>query len=78
MSVPTLLVRGKMIVPSGSSKKIREYYNDNIPIDIIIQWLRNRMPEFGSQVAHSPSDRILIVKADTGSGKSTAMPVYLF
>lgn len=62
---PTLLVPGSI---EGVS---------DVPIDYIISWLKNRMFEFGSITA-SLNDRILIVQAKTGSGKSTVMPVSIF
>jgi HrpA-like RNA helicase len=64
--VPTMLVPGKMTQPALSTAGA-EY---------ITGWVRRRMPEFTS-APPGPHDRILVVKADTGSGKSTAMPVAL-
>ncbi len=67
--LPTLLV-------PGSLKEGAEPYADK-PIDWITGWVKRRMPEFGGR-GGALSDRILIVKAETGSGKSTVMPVALF
>ena len=47
------------------------------PIDYILSWIRMKMPEFGS-LKGTEDNRILIVKAETGSGKSTALPVEIF
>ena len=70
MSLPTLLVPGSL----------RTYGTDQAeaskltPLAYIQGWLRARMPEFGGRSA-SLADRVLIVRAETGSGKSTVLPV---
>lgn len=75
---PTFLIKGSLIPPINASKELVKKYQDNLPIDIVKEWITERMPERGGKIAKSPSDRILIVRAKTGSGKSTAMPVELF
>jgi HrpA-like RNA helicase len=65
MPLPTLLVPGSI---PGS---------DELPIKYITNWLTKRMVEFGHTEA-SLNDRVLIIRAETGSGKSTVMPVELF
>jgi HrpA-like RNA helicase len=50
---------------------------DEVPIKHITSWIRQHMYEYGHQEA-TLNDRILIIKAETGSGKSTVMPVELF
>lgn len=62
---PTLLIPGSI---EGVS---------DIPIKYIISWLKNHMFEYGYNNA-TLNDRILIVQAKTGSGKSTVMPVEIF
>src|SRR5690606_32998510 len=58
--------------------KILNRKTDKTGAEYIIDWLRRRMPEFiGEDVPATPRNRILIVKAETGSGKSFVMPVYL-
>ena len=76
--MPTLIEIGKMVPPLKADKKKVEYYATHTPIHIINQWVKERMPSFGGKKATSPSDRILIVRAKTGSGKSTTLPVALF
>jgi HrpA-like RNA helicase len=66
--LPTLLVPGSLI---GVSTK------NETPINYIVNWIKNRMPEYGSESAEL-TDRILVIKAMTGSGKSTILPVELF
>lgn len=62
---PTLLTPGSI---EGSPE---------IPIKYIVGWLKSHMFEYGS-ISASLNDRILIVQAKTGSGKSTVMPVEVF
>jgi HrpA-like RNA helicase len=71
MGRPTLLVAGKLAGAAG-----REHPGV-VPIDYIIDWLKSRMPEFGGKAPASLADRALIVRSETGSGKSTVLPAYL-
>ena len=75
--MPTLLEKGKMIPPSGATKKVIVDYLNATPISIIINWLKKRMHQFGGKI-EKYSDRILVITAKTGSGKSTTLPVELF
>jgi HrpA-like RNA helicase len=50
---------------------------DEVPIKYIVSWIKNHMFEYG-YISAMFNDRILIIKAKTGSGKSTVMPVELF
>lgn len=47
------------------------------PIEYIQSWIRRRMYEFGGRGARL-ADRVLVVRAETGSGKSFLMPVWIF
>lgn len=68
---PTLLVAGSLRLGAESVP------SDEIPVEYITAWLRKRMPEFGGRSAEL-ADRILVVRAETGSGKSTTLPVAVF
>jgi HrpA-like RNA helicase len=68
---PTLLVPGAFET-SGEPQSAGE-----TPLDYISRWVRRRMPEYGAATG-ALADRILIVRARTGSGKSTVLPVGLF
>jgi len=70
MPVPTLLERGKL---THAGKAI----SDEIPVRYIVSWLRRRMPENGWR-GGALADRVLAVRAETGSGKSTVLPVEVF
>lgn len=63
--LPSLLVKGK--IPNV----------DQVPIDYIVNKLKFLMPENGYNNAEM-NDRIFIIQARTGSGKSTVLPVALF
>ncbi len=69
MAVPTLQVRGSLLIDGKA-------VND-VPIEAIAAWIRDRMPEYGGRSA-SLKNRVLAVKAETGSGKSTVLPVEVF
>lgn len=66
-NLPTLLVPGKMRSPESP----------RAPIEYITSWVRARMPEFGGR-GGAFADRVLAVRSETGSGKSTVLPVHLF
>lgn len=70
MPPPTLLVKGSLV-----SNVIDEQSSlDNIvPIDHIMNWIRIRQ-----SMSPSIKNRVLVLKSDTGSGKSTAFPATLF
>lgn len=67
MSKPTLLVAGNLKVPD---------LPDVVPVDYVTQWVVSHNPDVGDKAR--PQDRILIVNSQTGSGKSTILPVALF
>lgn len=68
--LPTLLVADSLRV--GTAPPVSE-----TPIAYITAWLRRRMPEFGGR-GGALADRVLVVQAETGSGKSTVLPVEVF
>jgi HrpA-like RNA helicase len=67
---PTLLEAGSLRLADGTSPP-------ETPIAFITAWIRKRMPEFGWRGAEMAA-RVAIVKAETGSGKSTVLPVGVF
>jgi hypothetical protein len=69
MAKPTLLVAGKLRAPDVEPSET--------PIAYIQQWIRKRLPEFGGH-SGALADRVLIIRAETGSGKSTVLPVGVF
>jgi len=72
MTLPTLLVKGNLKLYNGE-------ISDEIPIEYIIKWIKSNMIEYGAGIKYiSVKNRCLIVKAKTGSGKSTSMVVNIF
>jgi len=69
MGLPTILVPGSL--------RAKGVDPTEIPLKFIQRWVKRRMPEFGGTSA-TMADRVLIVRAETGSGKSTALPVGMF
>lgn len=67
MGFPTLLQAGQL-----------KAHPEEVPVDYIVRWLKRRMAEFGGAPPESLADRVLIVRSETGSGKSTALPVHVF
>lgn len=69
--LPTLLEPGSLRLGAEGAP------SDEVPVEYITAWLRRRMPEYGGRSA-ALADRVLIVRAETGSGKSTTLPVAVF
>lgn len=68
---PTLYKKGSLSI---NGEKLPE-----TPISYILGWFKSNIPEFGGNTKVASTDtRCLIVKAGTGSGKSTAMIVEIF
>lgn len=68
MLLPTLLEPGNL----------QGHTTDNTPINVIIDFIRSKMPEFGGAIPQNANDRVIIVRSETGSGKSTVLPAYIF
>ena len=71
MSLPTLMVRGKLRPPIDNDVLKREL-ESLIPIDYIIDWFKSRLNKIGM------INRVLVLKSETASGKSTMFPPELF
>ena len=68
---PTLYKKGSLSI---NGEKLPE-----TPISYILGWFKSNIPEFGGNTKIASTEtRCLIVKAGTGSGKSTAMIVEIF
>jgi HrpA-like RNA helicase len=70
MAVPTLLKPGMLRLADGTAVA-------EAPIEYVVGWLRRRMPEFGYRRA-DVADRVFVLRSETGSGKSTILPVGMF
>jgi hypothetical protein len=69
MSVLTLYIRGKLLWPESAK--------DEIPAAYITSRIKAVLPEYGGKCT-GLGDRIFVVQAGTGSGKSFLMPVEIF
>ncbi len=79
MGFPTLLRKGFIIPPPGSSgKRISEIKNMR-GIDYVLQFISDRIPtsivtKTVKKMAASYGEKVLLLKSKTGSGKSTVLP----
>lgn len=65
MSLPPLLTKGKLVSDT-------EDLSNEVPIDYIINWFRKRQHLSGME------NRVLILKSETASGKSTIIPPTIY
>lgn len=81
MSV-TLLQKGKVVIPKGTPDHERDRISNLQAIDYIMEWFTARIPSTIGGIPHieprGPQDRVLIIKAGTGSGKSTTIGPELY
>ena len=66
--MPTLLEKGNILSPKG--------HDDEIPIDYIMNFFKLRIRGLGGETKKSTimSDKVMILLANTGAGKSTTLP----
>src|SRR5271170_3377518 len=69
MTQPTLFVEGKLIAQPDDTGDLVNIK----PINYILDWVEKRLNS-----ANQPSDRVLVLKSSTGSGKSTVIPPELY
>lgn len=67
--LPTLLQKNKIVFPS--------HCGDMVAMDYIMEVLKNSDTTFVTSPSLTYKDKIHIIKADTGSGKSTILPAFL-
>lgn len=71
MSKPTLLVKGSLRAPNDDPA-LQARMDEVVPYEYIIQWIRAREKKTGL------TNRVLVLKAETASGKSTALIAELY
>ncbi len=68
----TLLNKGNLVPQMGESQ---EDLDKLIPLNYIMDWIGSKLQ---TKTASSMSDRVIILKARTGSGKSSSIPVSIY
>lgn len=71
MSMPTLKIKGNLRAPDGDPE-LQKALNEYIPYEYILEWFRAHMSRTGL------ANRVLILKSETASGKSTMFPPELY
>jgi len=74
-NLPTLFQSGTIVPRMGEDKKEMD---NTVAIEHIMKWFDNRIPiRYKEEPKIKPldiSDRVIIIKSGTGSGKSTSLP----
>ena len=70
-ALPTLMIKGKLVPPNGDPK-LKPELDEWIPFEYIIEWFRSRMHKTGLE------NRVLVLKSETASGKSTLLPPKIY
>ena len=82
MSLPTLLRKGFIVPPKGTSKSDKNKIDNTVSIDYVLNFIGDRIPvKRGGKIKRAPKrygDKVLVLKSDTGSGKSTVLPAKLY
>ena len=79
--MPTLLEKGKIISQKWHTQKEMNIITNQRSIDYLMQWLKDRVYVRNETPAVKPTkagSKVLILRAKTGSGKSTVLPSELF
>ena len=82
-TLPTMLRKGFLVPPKDSSEKEKTLIKNTVTVDWILAKVSNMIPissrEFIiKKYVASYGDRVLVLKSETGSGKSTVLPVKLY
>ncbi|MGL5934503.1 MAG: DEAD/DEAH box helicase [Cetobacterium sp.] len=80
--LPTLLRRGYVVPPSSFNENQRNMLKNTVSIEYIMQFIekitRSTPSKYDAKGKLAIGSKVIILKSDTGSGKSTVLPVYLF
>lgn len=81
-SLPTLLRKGFLKPSEKLSKNAKDLLKNTIAIDHIMDYISDRVPLMSGASAKKPArsagDKVIILKSETGSGKSTVLPPTLY
>ncbi len=79
---PTLLRKGYVVPPKNATITEKNRIANTISIDYVLNFIANRTPlKKGSRpkiAPKKPGDKVIVMKSDTGSGKSTVLPPKLY
>lgn len=82
MPLPTLLREGFIVPNSKFSKREKTRIKDMKSIDYIMEFIGDRTPRVGGLAPKiqpkTAGDKVIVLKSDTGSGKSTVLAPYLY
>lgn len=82
MSLPTLLRTGFVVPRSGLSKTEKNAIKNTRSIDYITNFISDRVPIVSGSNPKIPAktigDKVIVLKSETGSGKSTVIPASLY
>lgn len=70
-ALPTLMIKGKLVSPNNDPAQ-QKILNEYIPYEYILEWFKARMSLSGVE------NRVLILKSETASGKSTLLPPKIY
>ena len=78
--LPTLLRKGFIVPPEGADEGTIDRLNDMTGVSYISEFIRQRTQNNGvvKVPPERPGDRYILLKSDTGSGKSTVLPAKLY
>lgn len=70
-ALPTLMIKGKLVSPDNDPSQ-QKILNEYIPYEYILEWFKARLNLTGLE------NRVLILKSETASGKSTLLPPKIY
>lgn len=81
-NLPTLLRRGYVVPPKNFTEAQKSNLKNTISIEYIMKYIttvvNSHSPKYDKNKKLAIGSKIIILKSDTGSGKSTVLPVSLF
>jgi HrpA-like RNA helicase len=81
-SLPTLMRKGYIVPNAKLSAAEKERINNMVSIEYILNFISDRIPVQKGVAPKKPptklGDKVIVLKSDTGSGKSTVLPPELY
>ena len=80
--LPTLLRRGFLVPPEDAPQREKDTMLNSVTVEYILHMISDMIPEQSSNYIKNGSktygDKVIVLKSDTGSGKSTVLPAKLY